>query len=99
MKSLLNTGTSIGSSLLTLYITSVLPKLKKINVFLFLFLLLNYTIRYTYLLNMINNPYRTANSKIEYNFGFSNDVKSVELTGNFNFNHSIMSLLGSMING
>jgi len=43
--------------------------------------------------------YRTANSKLEYNLGFSNEVNSVALTGNFNFNHSIMLLLGSMING
>lgn len=52
-----------------------------------------------YVSNIIYNSYRTANSKLEYNFGFSNDVNSVELTGNFSFNHSMMLLLGSMING
>lgn len=36
LKSLLNTGTSIGSILLTLYITIVLPNLEiKYNVFLY----------------------------------------------------------------
>jgi len=34
-----------------------------------------------------NIAYRTANSKLEYSFGFSNDVNSVELAAIFNFNH------------
>lgn len=45
------------------------------------------------------NTYRTASSKLEYNFGFSKEVNSVELTGNFNFNHSMILLLGSIISG
>jgi len=57
-------------------------------------------IRFRYKVSkIIYNAYRTANSKLEYNFGFSNDVNSVEFTGNFNFNHSMILLLGSMING
>lgn len=85
----------MGSISLTLYITNVFPNL--ITIINTINKKRNKT-QY-FVLNKFHYSYRTANSKLEYSFGFSNVVNSVELEGNFNFNHSAMLLLGSMING